>query len=280
MLSADSPRWAELEHAYGDATQLPTHLYELFDKQNYDDDPNHVLFGCLCHQGSVYTATYAAVPHVVNALATQSIQSQIWLFMFLGQVAISKDAEEIPNDLRSDFLEALQQVKPLVISAAKQRDIPAIDYSHLLSAVPALHGLDTTHYIVDWLLTAHEVCGLCEQCGEEFSVDAETLPFKARHVRQHPTLAPVRGAAFPENVGIQGTPHGVAMEVSPSTIPAAMWDGVIRDDNAMAWLTRLATSAGHSLIVEKVLALFGCLACPNCKKQVFLWEAARHERQT
>ncbi len=279
MLSIDSARWAELEHAYGDATQLPTHLYELFEKQNYGDDPNDVLFGCLCHQGSVYSATYAAVPHVVNALSRQSIQSQIWLFMFLGQVAISNDAEAIPDDLSGDYLQAIEQAKPLAVSAAKQWGIPSIDYSHLLSSVPALHGLETTHHIVDWLLTAHEVWGHCNECGEEFSVAAETVPLMAQHVRQHPTLAPVRGAALPDNIGVQGTPHGAATEVCPSTVSLPIWDGVIRDDNAMAWLARLATTAGHSLIVKKVLALFGDLECPNCSALISLWEAARRERE-
>ncbi|MEM9357687.1 MAG: hypothetical protein AAGB04_15890 [Pseudomonadota bacterium] len=220
MLAVDSPRWAELEHAYGDATQTPAHLYQLFEKQNYGygEDPNDVLFGCLCHQGSIYTATYAAVPHVLNPLPTQSTLSRVYLYMFLGQVAISTDAEPIPDDLQTDYIAAMDRAKLLAIEAAQEPEIEAEWYEELLSSVPALHGLATVHRVVEWMLSSREVCGLCKLCGSEFEVDCEKLPFEAVRVRPHPTMAPIREAPLPHSVGIQGTPQGPKSPVRPTSV--------------------------------------------------------------
>lgn len=279
MLSVDSPRWAELEHAYGDATDTPSQLYELLERQNYGDDPNDVLFGCLCHQGTVYTATYAAVPHVVNAISTQSTNSKIWLFTFLGKVAISSDAAPIPDDLRAAYLSAMSQAAYLVMDVGHQPGIPGVDYYHLLSSVPALHGLPIVHEVVEWMLTADEICGLCKSCGEEFSIYCQSTPFEAQHVRQHPTLGPKRGSTYPDNIGIAGTAQGPKTRVCPHSDEPAGWDGSIREDNAMSWLISLATKANHPLVIDRTRALFGSLDCPNCKKRISLWHAALHERE-
>ncbi len=277
MLDKHSDRWAELNHAHGTAIDTPEQLYELLESENYGNDPNDVLFGCLCHQGSIYTATYAAVPHVVRALPTQSTDGKIWLFAFLGRVAIARDAAPVPDDLQPAYLRALEDAKSAVLVLAQQTGTTNADYCHLLSSVPALHGLDTTHEIVDWMLTAHEVCGLCKSCGEEFSVVCETLPFKAQHVRQHPAMAPVRRAPHPHAIGISGTPHGPQIEVIPAARPHDAWDGSICAENALIWLTKLAGAADKPLIVERLLTLFGTLACPNCSHTVSLWEAAKNE---
>ena len=278
MLNTDSPRWAELEHAFGNASEVPRQLHQLFEKQNYGNDPHEVLFGCLCHQGSIYTATYAAVPHVVNAFSTQSTNSKIWLFTFLGLVAISKDTQPIPDDLRMAYFKAMNEAKFLVIDVAKQTDIPKPDYAHLLSAVPALHGLHTVHEIIDWMLVANEVRGRCVACGEEFSVDSEKVPFKVEYVRQHSTLSSRHKVEHLDNNGITVMAQSPHMEVYPTSASSLFWNGSVCEKNVMSWLISLATSADHPAVVERVLALFGHLDCINCKTKISLWDAARLEK--
>jgi hypothetical protein len=92
MLPFDSPRWSKLEHAYGCAandTSAPTGWSAGSGFHGYQDIPNVIacirrleaapqrlassdwqpwdtLVSSLCHQGTIYSASFAAVPHIIN----------------------------------------------------------------------------------------------------------------------------------------------------------------------------------------------------------------------
>jgi len=71
MLDLDDPRWSDLTHAYGKASDIPDLLRQL-DKlplATGDAEPWFSLWSALAHQGDVYPASFAAVPHVVAMLA-------------------------------------------------------------------------------------------------------------------------------------------------------------------------------------------------------------------
>jgi len=71
LLDLDDRRWAELTHAYGSAADIPPllrHLREFPPATDYRAEPYFSLWTALCHQGPVYPASYAAVPHLVAAL--------------------------------------------------------------------------------------------------------------------------------------------------------------------------------------------------------------------
>jgi hypothetical protein len=63
VIPLDSPRWSELKHAHGDGSDLPEILGRLSDG---DAEAMDDLFGSICHQGTTYTASYAAVPHLAE----------------------------------------------------------------------------------------------------------------------------------------------------------------------------------------------------------------------
>jgi hypothetical protein len=70
MLELDNPEWSDLDHAYGPATDIPDLLRELRDfppAAENTAEPYFSLWSSLCHQGSVYMASFAAVPHIVEA---------------------------------------------------------------------------------------------------------------------------------------------------------------------------------------------------------------------
>jgi hypothetical protein len=70
MLPLDDPSWSNMEHAYGAASDIPGLLSQLAaspePQQNADAEPWFTLWSSLCHQGDVYTASYAALPHIVR----------------------------------------------------------------------------------------------------------------------------------------------------------------------------------------------------------------------
>ena len=60
--------WEKLRHAYGDAGDVPALLERARRAPaggHYTDEPWFSLWSALCHQGDVYTASYAAVPELV-----------------------------------------------------------------------------------------------------------------------------------------------------------------------------------------------------------------------
>ena len=56
MLKLDSPRWSELDHAYGKAADIPSLLRQLNDVPTSEgrQEPWFTLWSALAHQGDVY----------------------------------------------------------------------------------------------------------------------------------------------------------------------------------------------------------------------------------
>jgi hypothetical protein len=74
LLSTD---WAALAHAYGSAENIPS----LLRAAETDTRGGHVpgspwfsLWSALCHQGDTYTASYAAVPHLIRLASLQAFR--------------------------------------------------------------------------------------------------------------------------------------------------------------------------------------------------------------
>jgi hypothetical protein len=122
MLALNSPRWAELQHAYGSASDTPTLLRELQslpDAQG-ESEPWFSLWSSLAHQGDVYSASFAAVPHVVEALASAPASAPLTYFHFPAWVEICRKNRgvAIPSDLELSYFAALAKLPSLVAAAA------------------------------------------------------------------------------------------------------------------------------------------------------------------
>jgi hypothetical protein len=125
MLGLESPRWAELRTAYGTAADVPQLLRDLDSVPNSQDDRDEPWFGiwsALAHQGDVYSASFAAVPHVVRVLASAPDRAGYQYFAFPAWVEICRQrtGEPIPEDLRDPFFAALAQLPALAGAAAAQ----------------------------------------------------------------------------------------------------------------------------------------------------------------
>lgn len=86
MLQLDSDQWTRLRHAYGEASNIPALLRALPTaevKRGADAEPWMSLWSSLCHQCDVYSASYAAVPHIVEAARSRSPKERAE-FLFLA----------------------------------------------------------------------------------------------------------------------------------------------------------------------------------------------------
>lgn len=126
MLSLESARWLELEHAFGHASDIPPLLRRLRDLPSSigESEPWFSLWSALAHQGDVYSASFAAVPHVVDALASAPSKADASFFHFPAWVEICRARQEtrIPTDLAADYVAALQRLPALVAEATPGRN--------------------------------------------------------------------------------------------------------------------------------------------------------------
>ena len=108
MLALTDPLWTKLDDAHRDRDIAA--LLGMLAKAWDDDAANSLFYDCLCHQGTCYGATYAAVPHLIEiAKPAERRHERLEIAAFLGTVALSglrpeaddqEDSESVlPNGL-------------------------------------------------------------------------------------------------------------------------------------------------------------------------------------
>lgn len=146
MLSLDSSRWSELQHAYGAASDIPAMLAKLVDTPTSEDssEPWFSLWSSLAHQGDVYSASFAAVPYVIEALASNPLRADFTYFQFPAWIEICrrKNKVEIPADIAPAYFESLNRL-PSLVAAASSREWDADFLACALSAIAAAKGQTT-----------------------------------------------------------------------------------------------------------------------------------------
>jgi hypothetical protein len=85
-----------------------------------ESEPWFSLWSALAHQGDVYSASFAAVPHVVAVLAKAPGRADSTYFQFPAWVEIcrARTGTDVPPDLAPAYFEALAQLPTLVAAAA------------------------------------------------------------------------------------------------------------------------------------------------------------------
>jgi hypothetical protein len=143
MLSLDSPRWSELEHAYGNASNIPGLLRQLqaLPLSDGENEPWFSLWSSLAHQGDVYSASFAAVPHVIYFLSLAPSKVDFSYFQFPAWIEIcrKKNVMSIPKDLEDDYFDALAKL-PSLVAATADREWDSSFLRCALSAIAASKG--------------------------------------------------------------------------------------------------------------------------------------------
>lgn len=142
----DTPAWGSLSHAYGAAADIPA----LLRKARSDHRPSHVpdspwfaLWSALCHQGDIYSASYAAVPHLAD-LASESGNSPrqfdpLHLAACIELARLEGRGPDLTPDLAPAYHQALGTIRSLTAQSLR-RSWPE-DYRQSLDAgLAALSG--------------------------------------------------------------------------------------------------------------------------------------------
>lgn len=140
MLSLDDAEWSRLSHAYGPATDTPKLLTELAastaPKSHYESEPWFSLWSSLCHQGDVFTASYAAVPHIVDIAWKTGGTVDFSFFELPAAIEVARQSGRgpvIPENLQEAYEAAIVRLMDCV---SRHKDDPW-DEATLLSAVAA-----------------------------------------------------------------------------------------------------------------------------------------------
>jgi len=117
-LNLASPEWAKLPNAYGFSSQIPLLLQGLTptSKSEGTNEPWFSLWSALAHQGDVYAASFAAVPHVVNILSKAPESADASFFQFPAWIEICRNRHkiEVPQNLRDAYFLSLKKLPELV----------------------------------------------------------------------------------------------------------------------------------------------------------------------
>lgn len=133
--------WAQLDHAYGDAADIP----DLLDQARPEaaQDVWQDLWSRLCHQGSVYTASYAAIPALAEKARSWTPPQCFEPLILAASIIASTDSPWPAELVRASLAEEIEQ---LIRTAAESLQYPGLAgdpvmYIHILQALLAFEGV-------------------------------------------------------------------------------------------------------------------------------------------
>ena len=121
MIDLDDPCWQKLSHAYGSAIDIPELLRQLARetgrKSGDDSEPWFTLWSSLCHQGDVYDASYAALPHIVEIACNAKEPIDLSFFQLPAAIEIARingKGPVVPAGLAQAYDDAISRLADCV----------------------------------------------------------------------------------------------------------------------------------------------------------------------
>jgi hypothetical protein len=155
MIELRDPRWQTLSHAYGSAADIPDLLRQLDGatgpKIGHESEPWFSLWSSLCHQGDVYDASYAALPHIVEIACNAKEAIDFSFFQLPAAIEIARNSGNgppVPTDLTEAYSEAVSRLTECVaLHRHEDWDEPT-----LLSAASALAAAKGHHRVAEAIM--------------------------------------------------------------------------------------------------------------------------------
>jgi hypothetical protein len=229
--------WSQLSHAYGSAEDIPT----LLDRIALEPKPElwSDLWSALCHQGSVYSASFAALPWLAEVAGSDDREQAVNALDLAGAIMAGAEQLHGAGDIRAQHA---AEVESLLAAVHQQLRMASdrTDYIHLLEAMLGFEG------VVGW--SEDLAWGLG---NEEYEVDCpgcQTGPFIV--LRERGFFSTSEDYALSDD-DVEARP------LLPAT-PANL-DGIGRR------LHDTALSDGQHEVAQALTYVFGRATCPNCE---------------
>ena len=139
MIPLDSLEWKSLRHAYGSAEDIPPLLKTISKGPSKTTDSEikdtwFKLWSALCHQGDVYTASIAAVPHLMK-IALDADDGALVPDLILLPIAIEESRMKTPEQIPGHAIEESYWAAILDLEEACRRARESAKDHQLISAI-------------------------------------------------------------------------------------------------------------------------------------------------
>lgn len=245
MIDLDSPQWAELQTAYGTASEVPAMLEDLYAGHA---EPLDDLFSYICHQGSIYTGSVAALPHLLKIAQTVTIEElpefKVDVLTLAGAIC---ESTEFTPEFYAPYIKKAFFEDALALTLVTLKDFSNSSCAlYLLKAAAAFAGHPALSRVLDGFAD-EEFSTLCPGC------EADLYIWPATHGL---TVAAEDPVVFPDTERLPV----VGGEPTES-----------RYHEAYQWVVRVLGKIPNQLgLKEGVKALFGKATCPACKHEFLL----------
>lgn len=225
--------WTQLRHAYGRADDVPGMLDRLVPDE--DAEVWTELSSAICHQGTVYSASFAALPRLTEVARDWAPADRLWPLTLAGWIVAGANQNHGLGDVRAEHAAEITELLRLAEEtlAAVGSEIPReSDFLGLLQTILAFEN------VLVWserLFTlAHGEFELyCEECDEDMHILLDGPRFY---------------------IYVSGVePEGEVVPVAPDDL-----------EPLGRRLYLAAEAAGRPKIMTQLLHLFGTTACPGC----------------
>ncbi|MCX4745064.1 hypothetical protein OG455_05915 [Kitasatospora sp. NBC_01287] len=152
---------SRLSHAYGSAEDIPALLDQI------EADPSaerwNDLWSALCHQGSVYSASFAAIPRLTTIAAVADPKERLSALHLAAAIVAGADQPHGAGDVRVKYA---QDIAALLRMANEHlRTSPdRTEYIYLLEALLAFEGVPVWGEDLAWGLVNGEYGVSCPNC--------------------------------------------------------------------------------------------------------------------
>jgi hypothetical protein len=281
MIALNSPRWSELNHAGGSAEDIPALICALAAETKVEFSPTprdrrenptnwDEVFDRLSHQGTFYSATYAAFPYLVD-IAERDSEAAIQVLLLAGDYC-SREQRPIPDDLALDFTLALKRIRNQSMKIVKNADSnDEFTFCRLIRAFGMLRHPRSAHCrSIDNLYegSGEVEVDSCPNCGNYFSVTlTEAGPISV--------LRDKRGHTRPETekqLPCDRADYQDKLTKGQSVLVSSE-DPSWHESETLTVLAALASECGDSTLATAILDLSSNVLCPNCEKKFTLIEA-------
>lgn len=220
--------WSTLKHAYGSATDLPALLAAL--SPDPDASVWYELWSRLCHQGTVYSASFAALPVLLAAAEQWKPTERAQPIALASSILASKDAA-----LRSvEWM--IPRFQHLCRESLAASGVSQVEFIYLLQAARSLDGDRFWGQKLDYLVSG-EFPGACPHCGMELHLVIGEYGF------------------FTTTEEWIHHPEGRRTAIEPK-------DGMLPEVGQ--WMFERAKAAQQDEVAKWISHVFGNSACPSC----------------
>jgi hypothetical protein len=225
--------WSQLEHAYGTAEDIPG----LLDRVEPDLRSRTwtEVWSRLCHQGTVYSASFAALPALAQKARDWSPADRVMPLILAGAIVGSTHQAHGHVNAHRDYEAQIADMIGLTSEALQDPSVEETNYIYLLQALAEFEAIEVWNHYLEYLVDG-EFEAFCPDCEAENTI--------------------VIGE---EGYFVAGDPDE---DARPQPLLPASVDALA---GAARRLHTRALTDGHPLIAEKLTYLFGTAGCAYCE---------------